>query len=53
MPDLLGEKRFANPYLANFPRLSRSNLITTKDLLKERGLKMVVKKVVKKIIGRD
>jgi hypothetical protein len=37
-PDLLGERRFANPYLANFPRLTRSNLITATDLLKDKGL---------------
>ena len=52
MPDLLGEKRFANPYLANFPRLTRSNLITAADLLKDKGVKAVVKKLVKKLIGR-
>ena len=52
MPDLLGEHRFANPYLANFPRLSRSNLITAADLLKDKGLKAFAKKVVKKLIGR-
>jgi hypothetical protein len=52
MPDLLGEHRFANPYLANFPRLTRSNLITAADLLKDKGLKAFSKKVVKKIIGR-
>jgi hypothetical protein len=53
MPDLLGEKRFANPYLANFPRLTRSNLITAADLLKDKGLKAFAKKVVKKLIGRS
>ena len=52
MPDLLGERRFANPYLANFPRLSRSNLITAADLLKDKGLKAFAKKIVKKLIGR-
>jgi GT2 family glycosyltransferase/glycosyltransferase involved in cell wall biosynthesis len=52
MPDLLGERRFANPYLANFPRLNRSNLITATDLLKDKGLKAFAKKVVKKLIGR-
>ena len=52
MPDLLGERRFANPYLANFPRLSRSNLISAADLLKDKGLKALAKKVVKKLIGR-
>jgi glycosyltransferase involved in cell wall biosynthesis len=52
MPDLLGERRFANPYLANFPRLSRSNLISAADLLKDKGLKAFAKKVVKKLIGR-
>jgi hypothetical protein len=52
MPDLLGERRFANPYLANFPRLTRSNLITATDLLKDKGLKAFAKKVVKKLIGR-
>jgi GT2 family glycosyltransferase/glycosyltransferase involved in cell wall biosynthesis len=52
MPDLLGERRFANPYLANFPRLSRSNLISATDLLKDKGLKAFAKKVVKKLIGR-
>jgi hypothetical protein len=52
MPDLLGESRFANPYLANFPRLTRSNLITAADLLKDKGLKAFAKKVVKKLIGR-
>jgi GT2 family glycosyltransferase/glycosyltransferase involved in cell wall biosynthesis len=53
MPDLLGEKRFANPYLANFPRLTRSNLITAADLLKDKDLKAFAKKVVKKLIGRS
>jgi GT2 family glycosyltransferase len=52
MPDLLGERRFANPYLANFPRLTRSNLITAADLLKDKGIKAVAKKIVKKLIGR-
>jgi hypothetical protein len=52
MPDLLGERRFANPYLANFPRLTRSNLITAADLLKDKGLKAFAKKIVKKLIGR-
>jgi hypothetical protein len=52
MPDLLGEKRFANPYLANFPRPTRSNLITATNLLKDKGIKAVIKKVVKKLIGR-
>jgi hypothetical protein len=52
MPDLLGEKRFANPYLANFPRLTRSNLITAADLLKDKGVIAAVKKLVKKLIGR-
>jgi GT2 family glycosyltransferase/glycosyltransferase involved in cell wall biosynthesis len=52
MPDLLGERRFANPYLANFPRLSRSNLISAADLLKDKGLKAFAIKVVKKLIGR-
>jgi len=53
MPDLLGEQRFANPYLANFPRLTRSNLITAADLLKDKGLKAFAKKVIKKLIGRS
>ena len=52
MPDLLGESRFANPYLARFPRLTRSNLITATELLKDKGLKAFAKKVVKKLIGR-
>jgi glycosyltransferase involved in cell wall biosynthesis len=53
MPDLLGESRFANPYLASFPRLTRSNLITATELLKDKGLKAFIKKVGKKIIGRN
>ncbi|MDA3026611.1 MAG: glycosyltransferase [Actinomycetota bacterium] len=53
MPDLLGESRFANPYLASFPRLTRSNLITAADLLKDKGVKAFAKKVIKKIIGRS
>jgi glycosyltransferase involved in cell wall biosynthesis len=53
MPDLLGENRFANPYLASFPRLTRSNLISATELLKDKGLKAFAKKVVKKIIGRS
>jgi glycosyltransferase involved in cell wall biosynthesis len=52
MPDLLGENRFANPYLASFPRLTRSNLISATNLLKDKGLKAFAKKVVKKLIGR-
>jgi glycosyltransferase involved in cell wall biosynthesis len=52
MPDLLGENRFANPYLASFPRLTRSNLISATELLKDKGLKAFAKKVVKKLIGR-
>jgi hypothetical protein len=52
MPDLLGERRFANPYLANFPRLTKSNLITASDLLKDKGIKAVAKKIIKKLIGR-
>jgi glycosyltransferase involved in cell wall biosynthesis len=51
MPDLLGERRFGNPYLANFPRLNRSNSINAADLLKEKGLTAVVKKVIKKLIS--
>jgi GT2 family glycosyltransferase len=53
MPDLLGENRFANPYLASFPRLNRSNLISATELLKDKGLKAFAKKVIKKIIGRS
>jgi GT2 family glycosyltransferase len=53
MPDLLGERRFANPYLANFPRLTRSNLITATDLLKDKGIAAVTKKIIKKLIGRS
>jgi hypothetical protein len=53
MTDLLGESRFANPYLASFPRLTRSNLITAADLLKDKGFKAFAKKVIKKIIGRS
>jgi hypothetical protein len=34
------------------PRLTRSNLITATDLLKDKGLKAFAKKVVKKLIGR-
>ena len=53
MPDLLGENRFSNPYLASFPRLTRSNLITAADLLKDKGFKAFVKKVAKKILRRN
>ena len=53
MPDLLGERRFANPYLANFPRLTRSNLITATELLKDKGIKAFAKKVIKKLNGRS
>ena len=53
MPDLLGENRFANPYLASFPRLTKANLVTAADLLKDKGIKAVLKKIVKKILGRN
>ncbi len=52
MPDLLGERRFSNPYLASFPRLAESNLITAAALLKDKGLKAFFKKVAKKILRR-
>ncbi len=52
MPDLLGERRFSNPYLASFPRLAESNLITAAALLKDKGLKAFLKKVAKKILRR-
>jgi hypothetical protein len=52
MPDLLGERRFSNPYLASFPRLAESNLITAAALLKDKGLKAFIKKVAKKILRR-
>lgn len=52
MPDLLGEKRFSNPYLASFPRLAESNLISAAALLKDKGLKALLKKVAKKILRR-
>jgi hypothetical protein len=52
MPDLLGETRFSNPYLASFPRLAESNLITAAALLKDKGLKAFIKKVAKKILRR-
>jgi GT2 family glycosyltransferase/glycosyltransferase involved in cell wall biosynthesis len=53
MPDLLGENRFSNPYLASFPRLTRSNLITATNLLKDKGVKALLKKIVKKILRRN
>ena len=53
MPDLLGENRFSNPYLASFPRLTRANLISAADLLKDKGLKALIKKVAKKILRRN
>jgi hypothetical protein len=53
MPDLLGENRFSNPYLASFPRLTKANLISAADLLKDKGLKAFVKKVAKKILRRN
>ena len=53
MPDLLGENRFANPYLASFPRLTKANLVTATDLLKDKGIIAVLKKIVKKILGRN
>jgi GT2 family glycosyltransferase/glycosyltransferase involved in cell wall biosynthesis len=53
MPDLLGEKRFSNPYLASFPRLTKANLTTAADLLKDKGLKAFAKKVIKKLLGRN
>jgi len=52
MPDLLGEKRFANPYLANFPRLNSASLLTATELLKDKGIKALLKKIIKKLIGR-
>lgn len=52
MPDLLGERRFSNPYLASFPRLAESNLISAAALLKDKGLKALLKKVAKKILRR-
>ncbi len=53
MPDLLGENRFSNPYLASFPRLTRSNLISAAELLKDKGLKAFLKKVAKKLLRRS
>ena len=53
MPDLLGENRFSNPYLASFPRLTKSNLITATNLLKDKGIKALIKKIVKKILKRN
>jgi len=53
MPDLLGERRFSNPYLASFPRLAESNLISAAELLKDKGLKALLKKVAKKILRRS
>ncbi|MFY9326380.1 MAG: glycosyltransferase, partial [Candidatus Nanopelagicales bacterium] len=52
MPDLLGERRFSNPYLASFPRLAESNLISAAALLKDKGMKALLKKVAKKILRR-
>ena len=52
MPDLLGERRFSNPYLASFPRLAESNLMTAAALLKDKGLRAFIKKVAKKILRR-
>jgi hypothetical protein len=53
MPDLLGERRFSNPYLASFPRLAESNLITAAALLKEKGFVALLKKIAKKILRRS
>jgi len=53
MPDLLGERRFSNPYLASFPRLAESNLITAAALLKEKGFVALLKKIAKKILRRN
>jgi hypothetical protein len=52
MPDLLGERRFANPYLSNFPRLQRSNLIKASELMKDKGLKTLIKKFAKILLNR-
>ncbi|MFM7139416.1 MAG: glycosyltransferase, partial [Actinomycetes bacterium] len=53
MPDLLGENRFSNPYLASFPRLTKSNLLTASNLLKDKGVKALLKKIVKKILRKN
>jgi hypothetical protein len=53
MPDLLAEKRFVNPYLASFPRLSSSNLLNATQLLRDKGLKAFIKKIIKKLLGRS